>query len=224
MAATGGGVRLAAPDGAATDLTRVERVGAHSHIRGLGLDEHLQPKAVAEGMVGQAEARKVRTEGGERSAAGANGGREAANGGGPAGREGGLFTRCPASRVMPASHKLAGVAKRYTGGDPRGMAGLLRSVRAPPASGRLPPPPLPFFPHQNAPPPPSSLSTTPVFFSRPWVSSCSWSRPAASPAGACSWPASRGRARPRSRWAWLALLGKLRLLLSWPRLKCFRWR
>jgi hypothetical protein len=60
MAATGGGVRLAAPDGAASDLTRVERVGAHSHIRGLGLDEHLQPKAVAEGMVGQEEARKVR--------------------------------------------------------------------------------------------------------------------------------------------------------------------
>jgi hypothetical protein len=60
MAATGGGVRLAAPDGVATDLTRVERVGAHSHIRGLGLDEHLQPKAVAEGMVGQEEARKVR--------------------------------------------------------------------------------------------------------------------------------------------------------------------
>ena len=159
MAATGGGVRLAAPDGAATDLTRVERVGAHSHIRGLGLDEHLQPKAVAEGMVGQAEARKVRTEGGERSAAGANGGREAANGGGPAGREGGLFTRCPASRVMPASHKLAGVAKRYTGGDPRGMAGLLRSVRAPPASGRLPPSLFSLIttprlhPHPSPPPP-----------------------------------------------------------------------
>lgn len=63
MAATGGGVRLAAPDGAVTDLTRVERVGAHSHIRGLGLDEHLQPKAVAEGMVGQEEARKVKKTG-----------------------------------------------------------------------------------------------------------------------------------------------------------------
>ena len=70
MAATGGGVRLAAPDGAATDLTRVERVGAHSHIRGLGLDEHLQPKAVAEGMVGQAEARKVKETEGERGGGG----------------------------------------------------------------------------------------------------------------------------------------------------------
>jgi hypothetical protein len=73
MAATGGGVRLAAPDGVAADLTRVERVGAHSHIRGLGLDEHLQPKAVAEGMVGQAEARKVRERWERRGAAGANG-------------------------------------------------------------------------------------------------------------------------------------------------------
>ncbi|CAG2110638.1 unnamed protein product, partial [Medioppia subpectinata] len=26
------------------DLTRIERIGAHSHIRGLGVDELLQPK------------------------------------------------------------------------------------------------------------------------------------------------------------------------------------
>ena len=57
LPAAGGGVRLAAPEGG--ELTRVERVGAHSHIRGLGLDEHLEPKAVAQGMVGQESARKV---------------------------------------------------------------------------------------------------------------------------------------------------------------------
>lgn len=58
--ATGGGVRLA-PQGnpQGTDLTRVERIGAHSHIRGLGLDEHLEAKSSAQGMVGQETARKV---------------------------------------------------------------------------------------------------------------------------------------------------------------------
>ncbi|KAL5077273.1 hypothetical protein RYX36_016257 [Vicia faba] len=40
------------------DLTRIERVGAHSHIRGLGLDSSLQPRDVSEGMVGQINARK----------------------------------------------------------------------------------------------------------------------------------------------------------------------
>ncbi|PWA75690.1 P-loop containing nucleoside triphosphate hydrolases superfamily protein [Artemisia annua] len=35
------------------DLTRIERIGAHSHIRGLGLDSALEPRAVSEGMVGQ---------------------------------------------------------------------------------------------------------------------------------------------------------------------------
>lgn len=60
--ATGGGVRIAPqanPSG--TDLTRVERIGAHSHIRGLGLDEHLEAKPSAQGMVGQETARKVNT-------------------------------------------------------------------------------------------------------------------------------------------------------------------
>jgi RuvB-like protein 2 len=33
--------------------------GAHSHIRGLGLDDALEPRAVSEGMVGQGEARKA---------------------------------------------------------------------------------------------------------------------------------------------------------------------
>ncbi|XP_043709547.1 ruvB-like 2 [Telopea speciosissima] len=41
------------------DLTRIERIGAHSHIRGLGLDSALEPRVVSEGMVGQASARKA---------------------------------------------------------------------------------------------------------------------------------------------------------------------
>lgn len=42
------------------DLTRIERIGAHSHIRGLGLDDALEARAVSQGMVGQAPARKVK--------------------------------------------------------------------------------------------------------------------------------------------------------------------
>lgn len=45
------------------DLTRIERIGAHSHIRGLGLDDALEARAVSQGMVGQAKARKVRVGG-----------------------------------------------------------------------------------------------------------------------------------------------------------------
>ncbi|KHN74689.1 RuvB-like 2 [Toxocara canis] len=41
------------------DVLRMERIGAHSHIRGLGLDEQLQPARIAEGMVGQMEARRA---------------------------------------------------------------------------------------------------------------------------------------------------------------------
>ncbi|KAI8049568.1 ruvB-like 2 [Syncephalis plumigaleata] len=41
------------------DLTRIERIGAHSHIRGLGLDEQLEPKPTGQGMVGQLRARKA---------------------------------------------------------------------------------------------------------------------------------------------------------------------
>ena len=37
----------------------MERIGAHSHIRGLGLDDSLEPRAVSQGMVGQAQARKA---------------------------------------------------------------------------------------------------------------------------------------------------------------------
>ena len=41
------------------DLTRIERIGAHSHIRGLGLNEALDAKKVSQGMMGQLQARKV---------------------------------------------------------------------------------------------------------------------------------------------------------------------
>ncbi|TPX38561.1 hypothetical protein SeMB42_g06662 [Synchytrium endobioticum] len=42
----------------AKDLTRMERIGAHSHIRGLGLDDALEPRKTSQGMVGQLSARK----------------------------------------------------------------------------------------------------------------------------------------------------------------------
>jgi RuvB-like protein 2 len=38
--------------------TRIERIGAHSHIRGLGLDDTLEARPNSEGMVGQLAARK----------------------------------------------------------------------------------------------------------------------------------------------------------------------
>jgi len=41
------------------DLTRIERIGAHSHIRGLGLDDSLEARPVSQGMVGQCTARKA---------------------------------------------------------------------------------------------------------------------------------------------------------------------
>jgi RuvB-like protein 2 len=41
------------------DITRIERIGAHSHIRGLGLDDSLEPREISQGMVGQHKARKV---------------------------------------------------------------------------------------------------------------------------------------------------------------------
>ena len=36
-----------------------ERIGQHSHIRGLGLDDALQPRGTSQGMVGQLEARRA---------------------------------------------------------------------------------------------------------------------------------------------------------------------
>ncbi|KAL0461860.1 UNVERIFIED_CONTAM: RuvB-like 2 [Sesamum latifolium] len=41
------------------DLTRIERIGAHSHIRGLGLDSALEARSSSEGMVGQTSARRA---------------------------------------------------------------------------------------------------------------------------------------------------------------------
>jgi len=41
------------------EVTRIERIGAHSHIRGLGLNDELAPKPAAQGMVGQLKARRA---------------------------------------------------------------------------------------------------------------------------------------------------------------------
>ncbi|KAL9188176.1 hypothetical protein ACHAXT_006554 [Thalassiosira profunda] len=51
-----------ASSGGATvrELTRLERIGAHSHVRGLGLDDALEPRrGGSQGMVGQAAARRA---------------------------------------------------------------------------------------------------------------------------------------------------------------------
>lgn len=40
-------------------IPRIERIGAHSHIRGLGLDDALDARNVSQGMVGQTEARRA---------------------------------------------------------------------------------------------------------------------------------------------------------------------
>jgi len=40
-------------------VAKFERIGAHSHIRGLGLDENLRAKEVADGLVGQKTAREA---------------------------------------------------------------------------------------------------------------------------------------------------------------------
>lgn len=41
------------------DVTRIERIGTHSHIRGLGLDDVLEARVVSQGMVGQKDARRA---------------------------------------------------------------------------------------------------------------------------------------------------------------------
>ena len=41
------------------EINRIERIGTHSHIRGLGLDESLEARKVSQGMVGQIKARKA---------------------------------------------------------------------------------------------------------------------------------------------------------------------
>lgn len=40
-------------------ISRMDRIGAHSHIRGLGLDDALEARKVSQGMVGQADARRA---------------------------------------------------------------------------------------------------------------------------------------------------------------------
>merc|ERR1712134_71956 len=40
------------------DTTRIERISAHSHIRGLGLSDELEPRETSQGMVGQKKARR----------------------------------------------------------------------------------------------------------------------------------------------------------------------
>jgi len=41
------------------EFSRIERIGTHSHIRGLGLDDALEPREVSQGMVGQLPARRA---------------------------------------------------------------------------------------------------------------------------------------------------------------------
>jgi len=39
--------------------TKFERIGAHTHIKGLGLDEKLKAVKIKDGMVGQEKAREA---------------------------------------------------------------------------------------------------------------------------------------------------------------------
>lgn len=41
------------------EVPKIERIGVHSHISGLGLDDHLNPMKDNQGMVGQIKARKA---------------------------------------------------------------------------------------------------------------------------------------------------------------------
>lgn len=41
------------------EITRIERIGAHSHIRGLGLNDSLEARNISEGLVGQIKARRA---------------------------------------------------------------------------------------------------------------------------------------------------------------------
>ena len=44
---------------ASRDTTKLERIGAHSHIKGLGLNDQLEPMSSSGGMVGQWQARRA---------------------------------------------------------------------------------------------------------------------------------------------------------------------
>jgi RuvB-like protein 2 len=41
------------------NISKIERIGAHSHIIGLGLKESYEPHSKGDGMVGQCAARKA---------------------------------------------------------------------------------------------------------------------------------------------------------------------
>lgn len=41
------------------DVNRLERIDAHSHIRGLGLNDSLEPRSSGQGLVGQKKARRA---------------------------------------------------------------------------------------------------------------------------------------------------------------------
>lgn len=41
------------------EIAKIERIGAHSHIRGLGLDDALEARPTSQGMVGQKQARRA---------------------------------------------------------------------------------------------------------------------------------------------------------------------
>lgn len=50
---------IATTTGDNTESSGLSLIAAHSHITGLGLDDHLQPQELAQGMVGQMKARKA---------------------------------------------------------------------------------------------------------------------------------------------------------------------
>jgi DNA helicase TIP49 (TBP-interacting protein) len=53
-------VKITSSNTEVRELTRLERIGAHSHIRGLGLDDALEPrKGGSQGMIGQPAARRA---------------------------------------------------------------------------------------------------------------------------------------------------------------------
>ena len=88
------------------DLTRIERIGAHSHIRGLGLDDALEARAVSQGLVGQTSARKVGP-------------------GSPMARRGGPQARCKPRRCRRRRSLTAACAGR------RSTAGAFANAAAP---------------------------------------------------------------------------------------------
>jgi RuvB-like protein 2 len=50
---------VALPPSTTKPLTTLQRPSTHSHIRGLGLDENLVPRANSQGLVGQTKARRA---------------------------------------------------------------------------------------------------------------------------------------------------------------------